>query len=203
MTTVGTFLRLSIVGLVVGTLGCGGGSDLMPLEVGKTWNYIVRAKFSTYVAPVKVTRRLSVASVPGFELTSILGSTRLAWSGDALVTDRLVNTQFTPALPLLYRTGETSERLWKGRVVFVDRSAPNQVDFLAGKGLVTATQSQKPDNELEYNGMKLHCIRSTIHMKTAAREIELLTWFAPGIGIVKQEQRTDGTLLVSLSLVPK
>lgn len=177
--------------------GCrGGGSDLMPLDIGHQSTYIVKAGFDTYVTPIKVDREVSVANTRGVEMTSILGATRLAWVGDALMAERLAGTQFVPPLPILFRAEETNDRPWKGRVQFVDRGSldPNSPP-------ATAMQSQKGDDDLPYQGKKIHCIRSTIRLKTAVHSIELITWFSAGLGIVQQEQRTDDKLLIRLSLL--
>ncbi len=178
--------------LALGAAGCrgGGGSDLMPMELGKAQTYVVKAGFETYVEPIKVTRELSVANTKGYELVGSLGVSRLAWVGDALVAEKLINTQFVPPLPLLYKADETHERPWKGRVVFADRGS-----------VASATQSQTPDDDLGFGGKKIHCTRSVVTLKTATRQIELITWFSQGLGIVQQEQRTDGTLLVKLTLL--
>lgn len=170
---------------------CGsGGSDWMPLAVGKKWNFKVKAGFETYIDSVAVTRELSVANRKGYELAGPLGVSRLAWVGDSLLAEKLVGTQFIPPLPILFDSDETHERPWKGRVIFVDRSSP-----------ATASQSQKADDDLMFAGRKIHCTRSTVRLKTAAREVELITWFSRGLGIVRQEQRTNGTLLVRLDLL--
>jgi hypothetical protein len=173
-------------------VGCKGGSDLMPLEVGREWKYIVEAStdFKAYVTPMKVTRQMSVANAKGFEVVTDLGVSRLAWVGDGLMADRIAGTQFSPPVPLLFATDETFERKWKGEVTFIDRASPAR-----------ATQSQKADDELEFEGKKIHCIRSTIRLETTARKIELITWFSSGLGIVQQEQRTDEKLLVKIKLL--
>lgn len=183
----------AVATLLVVSAGCGsGGSDLMPLTVGKSWNYTVRSVrgLYTYVSPITVSREISVASTRGVELKSTLGPSRMAWSNDTLLVERLAGTQFIPPLPLLYRADETHDRHWRGQVVFVDRDSP-----------ATAVQSQSPDDELVYGGKRIHCIRSTIKLQTAIHEIELETWFSAGLGIVQQEQRTDGILLVKLQQI--
>ena len=183
------FLTLSVL-----LSGCKGSeSDLMPLDVGHTWNYTVKAPdaFAIYVVAIKVARQISVAGVSGVELTSDLGPSRLAWSGDALVTERLLTTQFRPPLPLLYKSEETHERPWKGQIDFVD--VHDQV--------ATGVQSQKGDDDLAFGGKKIHCIRSTVDLQTQAHKYELITWFSSGIGIVQQEQRRDDVLMVRLSLL--
>ena len=162
----------------------------MPLDVGHAWTYSVKAGFETYIDTIRVTRDLSVAGTRGVELSGSLGTSRLAWVGDALCAEKLAGTQFVPPLPILYRAEETHERPWKGRVIFVDRASP-----------ASGTQSQTGDDEQSYGGKKIHCTRSTVRVKTAAHSIEVITWFSAGIGIVAQEQRTDETLLVKLSLL--
>jgi len=164
----------------------------MPIDVGHSWTYVVKAprSFNTYITQVKVARRLPVADVTGVELTSDLGPSRLAWKGDELVAERLIGTQFAPALPILFASGETYDRPWSGRVDFVDRGS-----------FATATQSQKGEDDLTFEGRKIHCVESTIKFKTAAHSIELLTWFSDGLGIVQQEQRTDGILVLQIKLL--
>jgi hypothetical protein len=185
-------VRLTLLLAATGLAGCRGGSDLMPLDVGHSWTYMVTApqSFKTFVVPMKVTRELSVANVRGAEINSTLGVSRLAWIGDGLMAEKLAGTQFIPPLPIVFKAEETHERPWKGRVVFVDRSSP-----------ATGTQSQKGD-DLDFGGSKIHCIRSTVRLKTAAHSIELITWFSAGLGIVQQEQRTDEKLLVKSTLLP-
>jgi hypothetical protein len=189
------------VAVVAAGCGGGGGSDLMPLEVGQTRLYKVQAGFESYVTTMKVSREISVANTVGYELTSTLGVSRLAWSDGALVAERLVTTQFMPPLPLLFKAEETHDRIWKGRIVFVDKAAPAMKDYAAGKKLVTATQSQSVDDQIPFRGNKIHCIRSTVNMQTAENKIEITTWFSAGLGIVRQEQRTDGALVLKLDLL--
>jgi hypothetical protein len=176
----------------LGLGGCRGNSDLMPLNVGCEWKYIVEASadFKSFVTPMRVTKRISVANVDGFEVVSDLGVSQLAWVGDGLMADRIAGTQFSPPIPLVFATNETFDRKWKGEVTFVDRASPAR-----------ATQSQKSDDELQFEGNSIHCIRSTIRLETAARKVELITWFCSGLGIVQQEQRTDDKLLVKVKLL--
>jgi hypothetical protein len=199
LSTVRKWLVSALVPLAAA--GCGGGSDLMPLTVGHSQLYKVQAGFESYVATVKVTRDLSVANTVGYELASNLGVSRLAWAGDTLVAERLVNTQFAPPLPLLYRTDETHDRVWKGRVTFVDHAAPSIDDLASGRKLAVASQSQKADDQITFRGNKIHCTRSTVQLDAAGYKIEITTWFSAGLGIVRQEQRTDGALLVKLDLL--
>src|SRR5579862_7007171 len=112
-----SLVTLAVLAAVVS--GCHEGSELMPTDVGHAWTYLVKAprSFDTYVTKIKVGRRISVAKVTGVELDSDLGASRLAWTGDELVAERLIGTQFSPPLPLVFTSEETFERPWKGRVV--------------------------------------------------------------------------------------
>jgi hypothetical protein len=177
-----------LVAIIAG--GCHSGSDLMPLHVGQSWLYSVKSGFETNIDTLKVAGETSVANTRGYEIVGSLGVSRLAWSGDTLLAEKVSGTQFEPPFPLLFNAEETHERPWKGRVTFVDRSSP-----------ASGSQSQRPDEDLSFGGKKIHCVCSTAHIKTAAHQIELITWFSPGLGIVQQEQRTDGTLQVRLSLL--
>lgn len=186
----GLFLAAAAPFLVCGCRG--NGSDLMPLEVGKSWGYLVKAGFSEFYMPSKVTREVSVANTAGYEISNSVGTSRLSWTKDALVSERLLGAQFIPPVPLLFKSEETHERPWKGRVVLVDRAWP-----------ATATESQTGDDSIDYGGRKIHCTKSIVLLKTPVHEIELTTWFSSGLGIVRQEQRTDKALLVQLNLLPK
>jgi hypothetical protein len=162
----------------------------MPLRVGRSWSYLARAGFDTYVTQLQASKQVPVAGTRGVELTSDLGASHMAWVGNALVADRLINAQFEPPLPLVYSTAETYERPWKGKVTFIETSWPAR-----------ATQSQSTDDDLTFEGHKLHCVRSVVKLQSEKGSIELITWFSDGIGIVQQEQRTDGKLVLKLELL--
>lgn len=166
--------------------GCArGGSNLMPLEEGRSWTYLVQSGFNSFVDEVKVTRRLSVASSPGAELSGPLGTTRMAWHDGALLVEQAVDTQFVPPLPILFDAQETSDRAWKGVATLVGSSAPAR-----------ATQEQSVDDDFRVDSGKIRAIKSTVHLERKGHDIELITWFAPNRGILQQEQRTDGVLVV-------
>lgn len=162
----------------------------MPLDVGHSWRYLAKAGFDTYDTNLEVSKAVPVAGTQGVELTSDLGACRLAWVGDALVADRLVNAQFSPSLPIVYSTDETFDRPWKGFITFVERTMK-----------ATATQSQSVDNDLTFEGRKLKSIRSVVKLQAEGHTLELITWFSDGVGIVRQEQRTDGELVMKLELL--
>lgn len=175
-------------GIVLACVGCGSGSSLMPLSVGRTWSFTVKAGLNSYNAEVKVTRETSVASAKGYEISGPLGTSRMAWNKSGLVADQLVNAQFIPALPLLAEGEESKPRKWHGRVILVDNASP-----------ASGVQSQAADDTQTYQGSKVHTVRSTVLVKTAERNIELITWYLAGVGPIRQEQRTNGTLVVALS----
>lgn len=185
-------IGLSLVAL--GTIflpGCKGVDDsLMPMTVGKSWKYSISAGFDSYVLPVKVVRELSVANTRGFELSGPLGTSRLAWTETGLVAERLNNTQFIPPLPLVSNVDNDKGTRWKGRVINADRTTA-----------ATALQVQSNDPDTMIGVQKTATVRSTVNLKMGASELELITWFQSGQGIVMQEQRTDNRLLVRLSIL--
>lgn len=173
----------------------------MPLETGRNWSYLARTGFDTYVTTLQVAKSVPVAGAHGFELTSDLGTCDVAWVGNGLVAERVINAQFDPPLPLVYSTSETYQRPWKGRVSFVENSVPRMPSLVFKEWPGRANQSQSSDDDLTFEGRKLHCIRSVVKLETNTQTIELITWFSSGIGIVQQEQRTNGKLVMKLELL--
>ncbi len=178
-----------LIGILCAATGCKRvDDDLMPMRVGKSWRYSVKSGFNSYVLPTKVAREISVANTKGFELDGALGTSRLAWTEKGLVAEKLNNSQFIPPLPLLTNDGSATK--WSGVVINIDRTTQS-----------TATTSQKADEEIELGVEKVRAVKSTVNLQLGKNQVELLTWFQPGKGIVMQEQRTNGTLLVRLSIV--
>jgi hypothetical protein len=167
--------------------GCGQKTDLMPLETGKSWTYITKAGFNTFVEPVKVVRRMPVAGTEGYELVGPLGSSRLAWKDGVLFASTTANARFMPALPLVYPGKE--ERKWQGRM----ESNGKTYD-------ATARISLKQER-LKVGGGEVGTTLSTILLQIPDTGIELKTWFQPGVGIVQQEQRINRVLKVHMQLL--
>jgi len=171
------FLAAGIGALAV---GCGSHTDLMPLEVGKTWNYVTRAGFNTFVEPVKVTRELAVAGAQGYELVGPLGASRLAWKGDTLYAFQTANARFIPAVPLL--VPGRKEMVWRGR--------------MESNGVIVPATAHVSHSEekIKIGGREIPTTLSTVIVQIPDKGIELKTWFQSGVGIVQQEQRTNRVL---------
>jgi hypothetical protein len=175
--------------------GCTGFRSYFPLEVGKSWTYHVRAGLAVTVDEARVTRRLSVAGVPGCEIGGPLGFSRLAWKGGTLVADSLPNTRFLPALPLLApgdpATAHDAEvtkgqglrkpvRTWEGAVETMGKQLPGSAELYQEEASVTLGVRRYP------------ALKTTLRLSTAGKKIELVTWYVDGMGPLRQEQQTNG-----------
>jgi len=167
--------------------GCGGGHPLMPLAVGRSTTYVVKFGFDSRVEPVKVTRRIAVAGVDGYELAGPLGVSRLAWNKGTLYSDQAVNASFEPSLPMLAE--DAKDRVWHGRVVSMGKVNPATARLVHKKSSVVI------------GGRKLDTTLAVLTLTIPGGEIELDSWYAPEIGLVQQEQRTNNVRVVQLQMV--
>lgn len=172
------------LGFLLALSGCrgGGDSDLMPLRVGSEWKYNVSGKFAKYVEPIRINREIGVAGTKGVELSSPLGSSSLAWKKGVLYADRLSGTVYSPPLPLL--TEDAQKVDWQGSA-----SWPTKGTL---KAVARLTQEQQK-LQLDARTYNTTCSRLQI-IVDGTKSIELTTWYAPGVGIIRQEQRTGGDL---------
>ena len=177
--------RVWLLGLVLA--GCGGPSDLMPLEVGSRWSYSVNTTFNEYITDIRVVRQAAVGSVQGYVLSGPMGESQIAWNGKVLVGERFANTRFTPPIPLLVDTNERVRRYWTGTA---------QGGW--GKFEGTATLNQAPGEE-QMGGQKIKVIKTElVVLNPKGKSIRLQTTFQPGAGIATQRQWLGGDLLVRL-----
>lgn len=167
--------------------GCGGGHDLMPLEVGKRFSYNVSTNFNSYPAEIKVVRRAAVAGLDGFVLTGPTGESHVAWKGDVLVGERFANSRFIPPIPLVVDTTERRRQTWIGKV---------QGSWGQFEG--TAVLNQAPSEEV-VAGRKTKVTKTELTITNPkGKSIRLRTLFQTGSGIVAQHQWIGGDLLVQL-----
>ena len=157
--------------------GCSSKDDQFPLEVGRSTTYVVRTGMVEFVAPIEVKGRLSVAGVDGYELGGPLGTYRVAWKDGVLVAERLSGTRFRPAIPMLVAGAAPVTRSWKGAIGFAGEVAQ-----------ATAELEQKPAT-ITLGTKKYDCTEVRIVAKMPSREVELVTHYGKGIGILRQEQR--------------
>jgi hypothetical protein len=169
--------------------GCAGSPDLFPLEVGRSWTFSVRTGYVTYVEPVAVEREIAVAGARGYELVGPLGTMRLAWRGRVLLGERFANLIAAPPLPLLVDSVGAETRSWRGSLHTLD-----------GTKRAEATLRQEPQ-KVRVANRDFDGVMASLSIRMEGRAIELMTWYAPGVGPVRQEQRTDGRLDVAMELL--
>lgn len=175
--------------------GCGSGDSWMPLKVHHVWTYRVRAGFERHTVPVRVAREVAVASTSGYELSSPLGISRIAWHSGRLVADSMVNSRFVPPIPLLIPDVEMPKdrplqvAIWHGRVYALGVEHP-----------ASAVLTEQYDT-VDLGTKKVPTILATLELRLPSGKIELRSWYQSGVGLVQQEQRTNKTRIVQLTLV--
>lgn len=176
-------------GLFLGCVGCGAGDDLMPLHEGKAWTYKVFNGYATAIDELKVNKPLSVAGVSGWQIEGSLGQHRMAWSGSDLLCERTPNARFVPPLLLAIQGSDKARRTWKGRF-----EAQGQVWQAEGS-------FEQAQDKVKIAARTYQTTKTRIVLRWPGHRTELISWFAPGTGLIKQEQRTDDQLDLGLELV--
>lgn len=174
-------LGIFAAGIVLAGAGCGQPDHYYPSEVGTKWTYDVRSAFgATHVEEVEVARRLSVAGTEGFELSGGLGVSRLAWKRGVLWGDTFANVRAQPPLPLL--STDKGRRNWEGTL-----------ETVFGREKARATLTHQAETKI-IAGRKFDTLRAELSIERPLGTTSLITWYVPGLGIGRQEQRTRGTL---------
>ncbi len=169
--------------------GCSSNSEWMPLEVGSSCTYRVRTTHYTYVEPVKVVRMAPVGEQMGYVTQSELGESRLGWQGGTLVAETLGHSHFVPPIPLCLSGEEEASKNWKGLIVINGKSVKAQ-----------ARLECKPES-LRWKGVNQSSRKADLIVEFSESKIEWTSWFVSGDGIVRQEQRTNGELDLSLEMI--
>ena len=159
----------------------------MPLSVGQKWDYRYRWGVEREMGRIEVVREVPVENGTGWELKGPMGVCRLGYVGDSLVADQLGGAFLTPALPIGIPV--KSRALWRGWVVSAGGRRP-------AKATVAAAEAT-----LKVRGRRQRLNRTVVTLRTGDHTVELATWYAPGDGIVQQEQRTDDRLDLALERV--
>ena len=183
----GWWRSLAIVGSSCLLLGCGASERLIPLAVGKKWNYRFRWPLQREVGRIEVVREVPIDRGTGWELQSPMGVARLGYVGDRLVADQLGGAFLTPPLPIGLPTG--AQTRWAGWVQGLTGRQP-------AKATIVATEAK-----LDVGGRRRTLDRTVVSMTVEGRNVELTTWYAPGDGIVQQEQRTKGNLDIGIERI--
>lgn len=168
-------------------LGCSGSPRLAPLAVGDHWDYRFRRGIERDVASIRVTREVPMVGGRGWETKGPMGVSRLGYRGNDLVADELGGAFLTPPLPLGIPV--KSHDQWRGWVT----SAAGR---LPAKATIAATEAK-----LSVGGRLRTLNRTVVTLRTGNHTVELTTLYAPGDGIVEQEQRTDDKLDLVLERV--
>ena len=168
-------------------LGCGSPDRLVPLAVGKKWDYRFSFGVQREVGRIEVVREVPVAGGTGWEIQGPTGVSRLGYVGDTLVADQLGGAFLTPSLPIGLPSGRSAQ--WRGWV-----NSPT--GRLAAKATVFSD-----DSKIELSGRKRSLVRTVVSMKVNGHAVELATWYAPSDGIVQQEQHTDQRLDLKLERI--
>ena len=169
-------------------LSCSSGSSYMPSDTGTVWTYKIRTGFGAqHVADVSITKRISVTGTEGFEVAGPLGASRLAWKNGALWAQTFANAQVQPAIPLLRLDRQSAQ--WKGAL-----------ETTSGKERAAGRLSHGSEQH-KLGGRDFEAVRTELVLTRPRSSTTLTTWFIEGIGIVKQEQRTNGELDLRLEWV--
>ncbi len=166
-----------MLGAVLVLAGCrGGGTDLMPLEAHNRWTYEVSAGLTSRIDAIEVTRHVAIAGAEGAELSGPSGVTRMGWRNGVLWMNVTPSGRFDPPVPLL--RADMKPDSWHGRLDSMGKSQPASATLEHRKLTINS------------NGKQIQTVSSILAIKLRDREIEIQTWFSPGVGIVRQEQRT-------------
>ncbi|MDH4389284.1 MAG: hypothetical protein QE269_11235 [Fimbriimonas sp.] len=179
--------------------GCGSSSgDYMPLAKGKEWGYEVRAGFQRNISTLRVVEPTAVGSTKGWRIVGSLGESRMAWKDTKLVVSEFANCRFSVPVPLLDTAkipqksksqGDafTQAHTWKGKIESFGITRP--------AGAILRQRSTK------LPGNKAELVQTILELSIGGANMEVRTWFEKGKGIVKQEQRTNGSLVVAMDLL--
>ena len=180
-------MKLLLPLVAVGLVGCGSSDRLVPLAVGKKWDYRFRWGVQQKIGKVEVVREVPVANGTGWELRSPMGVARLGYSGNDLVAEQLSGSFLKPALPIGIAIG--GHRKWRGWVVTATGKR-------AAKATIEADESKQ---QIAGRTRKLN--RTVVSMNVEGHPIELATWYAPGEGIMLQQQATNEKVDLALDRV--
>jgi hypothetical protein len=182
---------LGVAASLLAAAGCAPKDDYFPLKVGAHWTYTVKQdKFATRVQQVRVTRQVPVAMTTGYELDGPMGISRLAWRNGTLFADELPSTRLYKSLPMLVPKDPLAKLVWSGQVETLGVSVPAHAIL---------SQSLEP---VDIGAKRVDALRADLTLSLPNNKtVELNTWYAKGIGLVRQDQRTNGNLDIHVELL--
>ena len=168
-------------------VGCGSSDRLVPLSVGKKWDYNFRWGVAQETGTLEVVREVPVANATGWELRSPMGVLRLGYEGDKLVADQLADAFFVPSLPIGLPVGHKA--VWRGWMT-------SHAGRKAARAVISSDSTKS-----KVSGRDRTVTQTTVVMNSEGVETTLTTSFAPGDGIVDQEQVNGGMVALSVKRV--
>jgi len=159
-------------------LGFGRSDQLFPLQVGNQWTYNVKTALPEFISKVTVARRIPVAGVEGYELTSTMGTSRLVWKDKVLYATVLSGSRFNPPLPLLRDTEEKHSFRQKLRM------------YASGKTYEVDATVDQETQPYTRGGKRFRATVTMTTLRLKDREIEIRSVYSPGTGLMEQVQRT-------------
>jgi hypothetical protein len=156
----------------------------MPMSEGAEWTYSVEMdKGMKRTIKVAADQKAPVEDTEGWILTSELGESLAAWQGRSLVFVRLAGTEYTPPITLLDLKLDSDEDIkWSGEVAWAGKT-------LTAEGLLT----QKSE-KIQTSVGRIQTLRSNLQLTFEdGNRLGLITWFARGRGIVRQQQRISAS----------
>jgi predicted small lipoprotein YifL len=186
-------------------VGCGqGGPSYMPLVDEKEWQYSETSSFQRNVPTIKVGKKISVGGFEGRVLTGELGESRLAWSKKTLYASMLANTIFNPPIPLLVEDKIPEKKKSREDELVRADSWDGHFESLGKTRGATATLSQRRVT-VQLTSGETNVVETVLRVQIDGAKgdvpIEVRTWFERGVGIVRQEQRTNRTLIVGIEKI--
>lgn len=160
----------------------------MPLSVGKSWTYEVRGRQLTQVGTMEVSRKLSVAGVEGYELNGPTGLSRLAWSHGRLLASEMAGTYYRPAIVILDPSCPPGAIGWVGDIV-------GPAGTISASALLFNKAVQWP-----WGGRSVAAIETTLQIDADRRHVAVVSHYVDGVGLVGQDQRTNGLQDVALEM---
>ena len=187
--------------------GCGqGGPSYMPLVDDKEWQYSTLSDFQHNVPVIKVGKKVSVGGVEGRVLTSDLGESRFAWDKNRLVASLMANTVFNPPIPILVEDKIPERRKSREEEFVPAEEWSGSFESLGKTRKAKATLSQRR-TVVQLSTGETNVVETVLKVQIDGLKddvpLELRTWFERGVGIVRQEQRTNRTLIVGIDRIGK
>jgi hypothetical protein len=183
-----------------------GGPSYMPLVDEKEWKYSTLSDFQRNVPVIKIGKKISVGGVEGRVLTGDLGESRLAWDGKKLVASMMANTIFNPPIPLLSEDKIPEKKKNREEEFVPSETWAGKFENLGKIRDAKATLSQRR-TVVQLTSGEANVVETVLKVQIEGMKddvpLEVRTWFERGVGIVRQEQRTNRTLIVGIEKIGK